>query len=78
MQARTRTRNTDPDIMRLSGLLGPLTRDGRNEEAAAVREQLDRAKRMAAIRSAVSNAPPLSPAELGGIVSMLASAVTDD
>lgn len=73
----TRTRNVDPEVARLRGLLGPLKRDGRHAEAAIIRVELDKAVRLAAIKVAAKNAPPLDPATLGSIVAMLASAVEE-
>lgn len=77
-EARTR-KNYDPEVMRLSGLLGPAIRDGAPAaEVAAIRKDLDRAKRLAAIRAAARNAPPLDPATLGSIVSLLAAAAVTE
>ncbi|WIM97683.1 hypothetical protein ACTOB_001231 [Actinoplanes oblitus] len=73
MDTKPRTRNTNPELRKLTGLLGPLTRDGRHAEAAAVRVELDRVKRLAAIQAAAKNAPPLTAAELSSIVGMLAA-----
>lgn len=60
------------------GLLGPLTRDGRHDEAAKVRQELDYAKRRAALIAAARNAPPLQPEVLASVVTMLAGAVVTD
>lgn len=74
----TRNRVTDPDVCRIAGTLGPLTRDGAPAEVIAkTRQELDRAKRMAAIKVAVRNAPPLTSDQLDDIVGMLRTAAGD-
>lgn len=66
-----RRRNTNPELRKLAGQLGTLVRDGRHKEEALVRDQLARAKRMAAIEAAVKGAPPLRPDELTAIAALL-------
>jgi hypothetical protein len=71
----TRTRNTDPDVCRIAGTLGPLKRYGAPPEVIEeTRAELDRAKRLARIRAAVRNAPPLTSEQLDDIVGMLRTA----
>lgn len=74
MHTETRTRNVDSEVCRLRGLLGQLVRDGHSERATEVRKELDYAKRVAAIKVAARNAPPLDPAVRDSIVALLHSA----
>ncbi|MEV6633903.1 hypothetical protein AB0M54_24440 [Actinoplanes sp. NPDC051470] len=69
----TTRRNVDPEAAHLRARLGKLTRDGNKAEAAQVRTQLDRAVRMAALRRAVGDAPPLTYNEFNAFVELLAS-----
>jgi hypothetical protein len=69
-----RRRNPNPELRKLVGRLGTLVRDGRHEEEIRVRDQLARAKRMAAIEAAVKGAPPLQPDELTAIAALLNAA----
>jgi hypothetical protein len=69
------TRTIDPDVARararVAGLSSGPADPGLIQSA---REELDRAKRVAAIRAAVRNAPPLDPAVRDSIVSALYAA----
>lgn len=72
--ATKRPYRIDPEVARLMGLLGRLTRDGRHDEIEQARRDLDHAKRLAAIKAAVRNAPPLTPEVRDSIVGMLYAA----
>lgn len=73
-----RKRNVDPDMAQLRALLGPLVRDGRDEEAARVRRELAALKFQADIRRAVdayqAKNGPLTEAQIDSIATHLGGA----
>jgi hypothetical protein len=68
------TRSIDPEVAHHRSRKAVATRDGRIADAEQAGQDLDRAKRIAAIKAAVKNAPPLEPAVRDSIVGMLYAA----
>jgi hypothetical protein len=70
-------RKVDPEIARLRGRLGVLTREGNHEEAAEVRVMLDAARKRVALRNATVDLPPLDRAFAEDQIAHIRLAVCD-
>jgi hypothetical protein len=69
------TRTIDPEVAnRRARLAGLTSRKAPAETIEKARQELDEANRLAAIKAAVKNAPPLSPEVRDSIVGMLHAA----
>jgi hypothetical protein len=67
-------RTIDPEVAKQRSIRANAIKTGNRQAAERAAEQLDRAKRMAAINAAVRNAPPLTSEQLDSIVGMLRAA----
>lgn len=70
----TRTRKMDPRIARPQAKLGPATRDGKDDLAAQLREELEYAKLEVAAEKVVAQLAELSPEKRENIRLILAGA----